>query len=185
MEIVKNIEIPEKVVLSVQNSVVRVKGPKGEIEKTFGDPRFEKVIKLEVNENKFIVSTSSEKKKVKAMVGTIISHVNNMIIGVTKGYQYKLKIYSVHFPINITFKDKKIQIKNFIGEKTLRFAKAVGNVDVKIDKDEIMVSGINKEEVGHTCTNIEKATRLSKRDRRIFQDGIYLSGRYLQTGENA
>ncbi|MGB1098957.1 MAG: 50S ribosomal protein L6, partial [Poseidonia sp.] len=49
------------------------------------------------------------------------------------------------------------------------------NVDVKVsNKVEVTVSGIDKEAVGQTAANIERCTTVKKRDRRVFQDGIYL-----------
>ena len=111
------------------------------------------------------------------MIGTIVAHLNNMFIGVTSGYKYTLKIFYTHFPINITVKDREIQIRNFLGEKGARIAKITGKIEVKIEKDEILLSGINKEELGQTSANIELACKITKRDRRVFQDGIYLAAR--------
>jgi large subunit ribosomal protein L6 len=61
-----------------------------------------------------------------------------------------------------------------LGEKYPRVAKIVGRTQVRVDGDEILVSGISKEEVGQTAINIERATAVRYRDRRVFQDGCYL-----------
>ena len=53
----------------------------------------------------------------------------------------------------------------------------MGNVKVNVEKDEIIVSGIDIEEVGQTASNIELACRIKGRDRKIFQDGIWIVGR--------
>ena len=51
----------------------------------------------------------------------------------------------------------------------------MNGVEVKIqNKTEVIVSGIDKEAVGQTAANIERSTTVKKRDRRVFQDGIYL-----------
>ena len=69
---------------------------------------------------------------------------------------------------------KKVTIENFLGERYPRTAKIVGDAKVKIQGDEVIVTGIHKEEVGQTMANIEQATKIKGRDPRVFQDGIYL-----------
>ncbi len=76
-----------------------------------------------------------------------------------------------------------IEVKNFLGEKGTRKTKVVGNCKVYIDKDVIKVEGVDVEEIGQTAANIERACKLKGRDRRIFQDGIFLSARKLQSGK--
>ncbi len=170
----KKVKIPEGVEVKVQGFKVFVKGPKGELERDFTSPLFKDFISLEVKDGEFIARSTSERRKVKAMLGTIAAHVRNMIKGVTQGYRYKLKAVYVHFPMNLEVKGDKVIINNFLGERTPRTAKIVGNVTVKVQGQEIIVEGINKEEVGQTAANLEQATRVTHLDRRIFQDGIYL-----------
>ncbi|MBI3190425.1 hypothetical protein HYZ41_01840 [archaeon] len=57
------------------------------------------------------------------------------------------------------------------------------SAEVHVDKEHIEIKGMNVEAVGQTAANIELACKIKGRDRRIFQDGIYLSGRHMQTGE--
>ncbi len=168
----KEVKIPEGIEVSI-NGEVKVIGPKGEVKKKFelGDIKIEKV------GNKLTISSQSEKRKVKAMVGTIAAHIRNMIEGVRKGYNYKLKVVYSHFPISVKVEGDKVLIQNFLGEKTPRIAKIVGKTQVKVEKDEITVSGIDLEEVGQTASNIELACRIRRRDRKIFQDGIWIVGR--------
>jgi len=142
--------------------------------KKFSDPRFDEYIKIKKEGNHIILSCDSTRKKSKSLFGSTVSGIKRMFAGVSHGYTYKMKIFSVHFPMNITIKDNNVLIKNFLGEKTLRIAKIRGKASVKVDKDELIVTGTDKEEVGQTCGNIEKAVKISKKDHRIFQDGIYL-----------
>lgn len=169
---VKEVKIPEGVEVSI-NGEIKVVGPKGELRKKFelGEIKVEKV------ENKVRVFSESERRKVKAMVGTIAAHIRNMIEGVRKGYTYKLKVVYSHFPISVKVEGDKVLIQNFLGERIPRVAKIVGNTQVKVEKDEIIVSGIDIEEVGQTASNIELACRIKGRDRKIFQDGIWIVGR--------
>ena len=177
----KEVEVPEGVEVELNNRAVKVNGPKGELVKSFDDPRFNRSV--EIKKDGKVVITSNEKRKNKAFVGTLASNIRNMIIGVTVGFRYTMKIYYSHFPMTITVKDNEVQIRNFLGEKGARTAKVVGKSEVKAEKDQITVNGISIEDVGQTCANIEQACKLSKRDRRIFLDGIYLSARHLQNGE--
>jgi large subunit ribosomal protein L6 len=97
-----------------------------------------------------------------------------MITGVTKGYQYKLKIVFSHFPISVKLQDKSVLIENFTGERRPRRIKLIGSVKVKIEPDDIIVEGANLEEVSQTAANIEQATRVRNKDPRVFLDGIYV-----------
>ena len=108
------------------------------------------------------------------MVGTVCAHIRNMIKGVTKGFTYKLKIVYAHFPISVKVEGDKILIENFLGERAPRVAKIVGNTKVIVKKDDVILQGINIEEVGQTAANIEQATKIKNKDPRKFLDGIYV-----------
>ena len=109
------------------------------------------------------------------MVGTIRSHISNMIYGVKHGFTYKMKIVYAHFPMTVKVKGKLVTIDNFLGERHPRTAKIIGDdVKVSVKGDDVTITGINKENVGQTMANIEQATKIKGRDPRIFQDGIYL-----------
>ncbi|MEM7826255.1 MAG: 50S ribosomal protein L6 [Candidatus Aenigmatarchaeota archaeon] len=164
------LKIPENVKVEVQGLKVKVSGEKGELEREFK----EKGIKIEKVDQKLLVSSESERKKMRALVGTIVAHVKNMIKGVTKGFTYKLKVVYSHFPVTVKVEGDKVLIQNFLGERVPRVAKIVGNTQVKVEGSEITVSGINIEEVGQTAANIEQACRIVGYDRRKFLDGIYI-----------
>lgn len=170
----KVFEIPQNVNVEIKDRKVVVKGPKGQIERNFNDPRYNKSVSMEKEGSTIIVQSPSEKRKIKAMVGTINAHINNMCKGVVEGVEYRMKIFYSHFPITVESKGDKVMIKNFLGEKSIRVARIIGKTKIDVKKDEVILTGINKEEVGLTASNIERACRLSNRDRRIFFDGIYL-----------
>jgi len=165
------IELPEKVEASL-NSVLTIKGPKGELKREFIVPG----IKLRLENKKIIVSSSKTRRTEKKILYTIKGHIKNMIKGVVEGYTYRLQICSLHFPMTITVDKGKgeVIIKNFIGEAKERKSKILSGVDVSIKGDIITVEGYDKEATGQTAANIETATRIKARDRRIFQDGIYI-----------
>lgn len=165
--------VPEEINIEITGSKVRVSGPKGQLEKQF--PIRE--IKIEKSENKIKVSTESERRESKALVGTTIAHIRNMIHGITKGFVYRLRLVYSHFPITVKVEKDKIVIQNFLGERKPRVAKIVGNTQVKVEGSDVVVSGINLDEVSQTAGDIELSTRITGYDKKIFQDGIYLVSR--------
>ncbi|MFH0949286.1 MAG: 50S ribosomal protein L6 [Candidatus Aenigmatarchaeota archaeon] len=178
----KSIKIPDGIDVAIDGNKIKVSGPKGSIEKEFNDPRLSN-ISTKKEGNDIIIDSDSQSRNIKSMAGTIAAHIRNMISGVSSGYTYKMKIFTLHFPMTVSVKGREITIKNFIGEKTDRHTMVHGNASVDIAGDEITVSGASKEDVGQTCANIEKACKLTKRDRRIFQDGIYLYKKEIAGGK--
>lgn len=168
------VEIPEGVNVEITGMKVRVTGPKGTLERDFSHIRG---VLLRREENKVVVETYFANRKKKALVGTVASHIENMIRGVSKGYRYKLKIIYSHFPITVQVDDKNrvVRIKNFLGEKADRIAKIIGDdVKVTVKGEDVIVEGIDIEHVGQTAANIELAAKVRGKDRRVFADGIYI-----------
>ena len=165
------VEVPSGVDVVIDGRKVVVKGPKGEVSRDFSFARNVRILK---NGALVVVETYFARRKGKALVRTIAAHIKNMIIGVTKGFRYKLKIIYSHFPISVKVVNDKVLIENFLGEKAPRIANIVGNAKVKVGRQDIVVEGLDIEEVGQTAANIERATRIKGLDRRIFVDGIYL-----------
>ncbi len=164
------IEIPENVTLTREGDSIIVKGENGELRRLFNHP----TLQIKEKNGKLEISSSSTRKRDMAMIRTTKAHIANMITGVTEGFTYTLKIVYAHFPMNVKVDGNRVVINNFLGENHPRHAKIVGDTTVKVKKDTILVEGIKKEEVGQTAANIEQATRINKRDVRVFQDGIYL-----------
>jgi len=67
-----------------------------------------------------------------------------------------------------------VLIENFTGERRGRKAKIIGDVKVKVESEDVLVEGINLEDVSQTAANIEQATKVKKKDPRVFLDGIYV-----------
>jgi len=111
------------------------------------------------------------------MLGTIRSHITNMIKGVNEGFTYHMKIVYAHFPMTVKVAGNKVIIENFLGERYPRNAKIVGSSKVKVKGDQVTITGIDKEDVGQTMANLEQATKIKGRDPRVFQDGIYLTSK--------
>ena len=174
VHVVEEVEIPENVNVTIDGLRVVVEGPKGRLERDFSHA---KEVKISKKDNKVIVETFFANRKKKALVGTIASHIENMIKGVTKGYRYKLKVIYSHFPITVEVDNSNriVRIKNFLGERSDRIAKIVGDdVKVTVKGEDVIVEGIDIEHVGQTAANIELATKIKDKDRRVFADGIYI-----------
>jgi len=177
--IIEAVPIPNGLAVDIEGRKIIVKGPKGTLEKNFDDPRFNSLIDITLDQNKLVIKSWDEKRKVRAMIGTMQSHVKNMIAGVNEGYKYSMKIVYTHFPMSVNVAGNKVEIKNFLGEKGARIADIAGDCKIHVDKENIEISGINVEDVSQTAANIENACKLRGRDRRIFQDGIYITERYV------
>lgn len=169
-EIREEMTIPKGVSVEIKGRYIKVTGPKGFLERTFKYP----FIQLMLKDDAILLKVDYPKKSDKAAFFTIKSHINNMFTGVTTGYTYKMKVIYAHFPLNLSIKGSEVVIDNYLGEKFPRKANIVGDVKVTLDGADITVEGISKEQVGQTAGNLEKSTRVNKRDPRVFQDGIYL-----------
>ena len=110
-------------------------------------------------------------KKIKSNV----THIKNLFLGLQEKFVYHLEAVNVHFPMTIKVEGNKVTIGNFLGEKVPRHATILPNVDVEIKGQKITVSSHNRDAAGQTAANLEKAARLKGRDRRIFQDGIFIT----------
>jgi large subunit ribosomal protein L6 len=165
----EEIPIPDGIDVTVDDAVT-VKGSKGQLSRNFNSRN----ITIKVEDGNVVVEARFPKKKDKAMLGTIRSHINNMIVGLTDGFTYNMKIVYAHFPMTVKAAGHKVTIENFLGERHPRTAKIVGDAKVQIKGEDVTVSGINKEDVGQTMANLEQATKIKGRDPRVFQDGIYL-----------
>lgn len=168
--IMNSIKIKKDVSASYENNIMTVSGLKGTVSKELYYP----YVYIDINEDDITVRTKSLKKEHKAIVGTYYSHINNMIIGVTTGFEYKMMVVYAHFPMQTKIENNQFIINNFLGEKKSRIAKIVGKTIIEINGNSLIVSGISKEDVGQTAANIENKCKIKRFDPRVFQDGIYV-----------
>ena len=165
------VEIPEGVSASIDGDNVTITGPKGSVSREFASARHD----IFQEGGAIIVRIDVPRRKERALAGTWNAHLNNMVKGVTDGFTYTLKALYSHFPMTLAVQGNQLIVNNYFGERVPRSASILNGVDVKVqNKTEIVVSGIDKEAVGQTAANIERSTTVKKRDRRVFQDGIYL-----------
>lgn len=167
----KRIRLPQEISVSIQEgNKVTLKGPKGELSRTFKTHR----VKV-TNEGNVITFTGTpDNKQTGVLVETISAHVKNMVEGLIYGYEYKLKVVYSHFPMSIAVEKGVVNIKNFLGEKFPRTSKIFGNTKVDVKGQDITISGIDKEAVGQTASGLEQKSKVKNKDIRRYQDGIYV-----------
>ncbi len=178
------VQIPEGVTVNVDGKRVVVEGPLGKVERDFSHL---KKIFISKEDSKVRVETFHATKREYAAVRTVASHIENMIIGVTKGFRYKMKIVYAHFPMSLKVQGDKVIIENYLGERGTREAKLLPGVTVKVQKDDVIIEGIDKEAVGQTAANIHRAAKLTGKRKMSphgregsgpgILDGIYLYAR--------
>ena len=169
-EIFREIEIPEGIEANLEEGTLIIKGPEGENKRRFNT----RDIIFELKDNRIKIGNKKATKKDKKRINTITSHIKNMIKGVAEKFVYTLKTVFSHFPITIESSGEDIIVKNFLGEKVPRKCKVPKGAEVNINKDIITISSSNKEIAGQAAANIERLTKIRGKDRRVFQDGIYI-----------
>lgn len=172
----RSIELPEDLKITVKDRHVTIEGPKGTLTRNF-DPTDVEITK---KGKKVDITAYYINKKRKAATLAVVGYINNMIKGVMQGYTYKSKIVFSHFPLTVEPDNKKkiITIKNLYGGRKHITVPIVGpETTVKVDKDDVIIEGIDKEAVGQTTANMQEACRLRgkrKKDPETFMDGVWL-----------
>jgi len=168
-EIKEQITIPDNVEVKIENNMITIKGEKGELSRFFSHPK----LSMQLNGKIVEISSKNVRRKEKALIGTWVAHIKNMIAGVNQGFEYKMKTVFSHFPIKTSVEGDKFIIQNFLGERSPRTANILEGVTVEVNGEDVTVNGMDKEKVGQTVANIERAGKVKKRDIRVFQDGVY------------
>ncbi|MBS3091746.1 50S ribosomal protein L6 [Candidatus Pacearchaeota archaeon] len=170
-QITEKIQIPEGVSCSLEDGVIKCSKSGVELSRNLKIPRVE--VKTEGRE---IVFNCERGNKIQLKsIRANLAHLRNMFLGLEKKYVYSLESCNVHFPMILKVEKDKLIINNFLGEKVPRTAVILPNVEVQIKGAKIAVSSHDREAAGQTAANFEKATIVRNRDRRVFQDGIYIT----------
>ncbi|MEA3414299.1 MAG: 50S ribosomal protein L6 [Nanoarchaeota archaeon] len=172
-ELFTEIEIPEGIEIKLEENNITIKGPEGENSRTFKIGRLD----FNIKDNKIILGNKFSTKTEKKIMNTLVAHIKNMIKGVQEKFEYQLKICFSHFPFTIKQEGNKIIVKNFLGEKVDRIVEMPKGAEIEIKKDIITIKSIDKEIAGQASANLEAITKIKRRDKRIFQDGIYITNK--------
>lgn len=115
--VIDPVPIVISVTVRVKSRDVFVKGPRGELTRSF------KHLKLDIKVLKAGREVKVElwfgNRKALACVRSVSAHIQNMITGVTRGFERKMRMVYSHFPINVSIEDNgnMVHIRNFLGEK--------------------------------------------------------------------
>ena len=164
-------DIPEGISGEISGDILKFKKDNEEVERMISIPG----TSFKIDDNKAVFVCEKANKKSIAMINSAVSHVRNMLKGLEEKFVYKLEICHVHFPMTVKAEGDKVVINNFLGEKESREAPILSGVNVEIKGNEVTVSGTDIDKAGQTAANIEQAARVPKKDKRIFQDGIFMT----------
>ena len=164
---------PDGVKLQLEGDEVSVSGKLGTLKRRLPHPR----VSLSMDGGELWIRSELPSRREKAVVGTFAAHVRNMITGVTAGFTYKMKIVYAHFPMKASVKGSEFVVENFLGERSPRRTRILGETRVTVQGDQVVLTGPDVEDVGQTAANIEQATKIRGFDPRVFQDGIYITSK--------
>lgn len=144
----KPIIVPTDVSLTLSESEVSVKGPKGELTSPISAG-----IVVKVAENQVQVSRKNDEGQTKAYHGLVRSLIENNIIGVSQGYQKTLKLVGTGYRVAA----KGANLSLSVGFSHQVDFMAVEGVTLKVEgNDTIIISGIDKQKIGQVAANIRK-----------------------------
>ncbi|GLC37649.1 60S ribosomal protein L9 [Pleodorina starrii] len=180
----RTLPVPDGISIEVKGRAVRVKGPRGTLTRDFKHLAVDMFLTEQDGAKVLQVDCHFGKKKRLASIRTVCSHVKNMFTGVTKGFEYKMRLVYAHFPININIENqgKKVEIRNFLGEKRVRVVNMLEGVKIARSdgvKDELVLSGSDLENVSRSAALVSQSCRVRVLDIRKFLDGIYVSEKGL------
>lgn len=164
------LELPEGVNAKFEAGAITVTGPLGKVTQDFSKIPVDVVI----SGTKVTVVTHGARRKNRSILNTGKSLIVNAIEGVTKGYQYKLKVIYAHFPVTVKVQGKKVLVENFYGERSPRVAEIIGDTKAEVQGEDIILNGVSMQDIGQTAANLEQATMVKRKDQRVFLDGVYV-----------
>lgn len=163
--------IPEGASAETERFDLTISGENGSVTRRLWYPN----VTVDVDGDEVVIETAAEDAKTNAIVGTFTSHIQNAFHGVSEGWTYEMEVFYSHFPMQVRVEDDEVVIQNFLGERAPRRTKIHGDTTVDVDDERLTLSGPSKDDVGQTAADIEQLTRVSGKDVRVFQDGVYIT----------
>ena len=172
------LETPDEVSAEIDHLDLTVEGPNGSVTRRLWYPD----VSVTVEDGDVVITSDEDDAKTKSTMGTFESHVRNMFHGVTEGWEYELEVFYSHFPMQVNVEGDEVLIENFLGERAPRRTEIHGDTQVDVDEEIVTVSGPDIEAVGQTAADIEQLTRVTDKDVRVFQDGVYITAKPSRGG---
>jgi len=163
--------VPEAVDAEMDHLELTVEGPNGSVTRRLWYPD----VSVSVDGDSVVIESDADDANTMSTIGTFESHVRNMFHGVTEGWEYEMEVFYSHFPMQVEAQGDEVVIENFLGERAPRRTEIHGDTDVEIDEERITLRGPDIESVGQTAADIEQLTRVTDKDVRVFQDGVYIT----------
>ncbi|MCI4369683.1 MAG: 50S ribosomal protein L6 [Thermoplasmata archaeon] len=167
--------LPKGASVSVKGRTISVKGPLGTTVRPFPSDALK--LKVAGDHADLTLLIPWNRKKAQSLLHTWEAHLANLVGGVTRGVEARMKVVAAHFPMKVQAKETTLLIENFLGEKYPRTAPLVPGVTAAVEGEFVVLTGWDVETVGQSAANIERATHIRDYDPRVFQDGIYLVDR--------
>ncbi len=143
----KPIVIPQGVEVKLADGEISVKGPKGSL-----DFKFSQQVRIEIKDGNLIVQKIGKTKDTPAIWGTTARIIENMIKGVTEGFQKQLELNGVGFRMNLQGK-KIILALGFSHPVEIEIPEGI---EVKIENNLMTILGIDKQKIGQFAADIKK-----------------------------
>ncbi|HET7325422.1 MAG TPA: 50S ribosomal protein L6 [Halococcus sp.] len=167
----ERLEIPDEAHAETERFDLTISGPNGDVTRRLWYPNVE----VRIEDGEVVIESETDNAKTNATIGTFSSHIENAFHGVLEGWTYEMEVFYSHFPMQVRVEGDEIVIQNFLGERAPRRTPIHGDTVVEVDDERVTLSGPNKEDVGQTAADIEQLTRVSGKDIRVFQDGVYIT----------
>lgn len=163
----KPIQLPAKTEATFSDGVMTVKGPLGELKKTFKD-----MIKVEIKNGQITFSMPSNTIRARELCGTYVAHTKNMIAGVNKSYEEKLVIEGIGYKADAKGKDLVLAV-GFSHPVSIPIP---ADIKVVCEKNTVTVTGIDKDKVGQFAAVV----RATKKPEPYLGKGIRYAGEVIR-----
>ena len=164
----KPVQIPAGVTVTVNGTNVHVKGPKGELDRTFSD-----LVTIKEEGEEILVSVNDESREANAQHGLTRTLIHNMVLGVSEGFVKQLELTGVGYRVALKGKDLDLSL----GYSHPVIYKAPENITFEVpDNTHINVKGISKEQVGQVAAEI----RMKRPPEPHKGKGIHYMGEHIR-----
>ncbi len=164
----KPIQVPAGVTVAIEGTTVTVKGAKGELSRTFSD-----LVTIAQEGEEILVTRNDDTSDSNAQQGLVRTLINNMVVGVSAGFQKKLELTGVGYRVALKGKDLDLSL----GYSHPVIYVAPENISFEVpDNTHITVNGISKEQVGQVAAEI----RMKRPPEPYKGKGIHYEGEHIR-----
>jgi large subunit ribosomal protein L6 len=141
----KPIQIPKGVTIDLKDDLLKIKGPKGELER-----KIHPKVSLQIDDGQILISVEEEGRETRALHGLFGALIANMVTGVSEGFERVLEIVGIGYRAELSGSEVTFHL-GYSHPITYELPKGV---DAKIEKTKITLASIDKEALGMTAAKI-------------------------------